>query len=277
MRIPDLRRMVVNTKVHEAMVSRVHGEVWQPTGFSDALRAGLLTSHDSLARVLSQHAVTDLKEKLHEYDMEKVQDGQKARVRVEAFSDRVLPGHVKSVATVASQQDWMSADVKVYQTFVAIDESVDGLKPGMSAEVTIDIDATDEPVLALPLQAVVGGAELGPKRKVFVKTPTGAVEEREIVVGLSNEKMVEVRSGLIVGDEVVVNPRVLLGDRAKVRTAGEERPEGGGEGRRGKGRGKGGMKGGEGPPKDGPPYPGGGYPKGGPPTAGQKTPVTTAG
>ena len=27
MRIPDLRRMLVNTKVHEAMVSRVHGDV----------------------------------------------------------------------------------------------------------------------------------------------------------------------------------------------------------------------------------------------------------
>lgn len=282
MRIPDLRRMVVNAKVHEAMVSRVHGEQWRPTGFSDLLRAAMLTNPNAISRVISLHAVTDLKDRLHDYDFDKIQDGQKARVRIDAYSERVLPGHVKSVATVASQQDWMSADVKVYQTFVAIDESVDGLKPGMSAEVTIEIDATDEPVLALPLQAVIGGAEMGPKRKVFVRTPTGT-EEREIVVGLANERMAEVRSGLNAGDEVVLNPKVLLGDRAKVRTAGNaERPEGngfGGEGKgKGKGKGKNGMKGGF--PKD-EAYPDkGGYPGkgGGSPIAGEKaTPRTSAG
>ena len=53
-------------------------------------------------------------------------DGLPAQVRVDAFPDRVLNGHVKTVATVASQQDWMLADVKVYQTMVSIDESVRG-------------------------------------------------------------------------------------------------------------------------------------------------------
>jgi len=279
MRIPDLRRMVVNAKVHEAMVSRVHGEQSRPTGFSDLLRTGLLANPDPLSRVVSQHAVTDLKDRLHEYDFEKIQDGQKARVRIDAFSERILPGHVKSVATVASQQDWMSADVKVYQTLVAIDESVDGLKPGMSAEVTIDIDATDEPVLAVPLQAVIGGAEMGPKRKIYVRTPGGA-EERDIVIGLSNEKMAEVRTGLSEGDEVVLNPKALVGDRAKVRTPGDaERPDGGlgGDGKgKGKGRGKNGMKGGF--PKDDAFPDKNGYPgKGAGPVAGEKAPGNSAG
>ena len=34
MRIPDLAHMVVNTRVHEAMISRVRGEKWKKTGFS---------------------------------------------------------------------------------------------------------------------------------------------------------------------------------------------------------------------------------------------------
>src|SRR5262249_49761983 len=81
MRIPDLDHMLVNTRVHEAMVARLR-------------------------------------------------EGQPASVRVDAHAGQLLPGHVKSVATVAAQQDWMSADVKVYTTMVAIDGTVEGLKPG---------------------------------------------------------------------------------------------------------------------------------------------------
>src|SRR5205085_10096451 len=33
MQIPDLTKMIVNTKIHEAMVSRVKGEQWRATGF----------------------------------------------------------------------------------------------------------------------------------------------------------------------------------------------------------------------------------------------------
>lgn len=265
MRIPDLRRMLVNTKVHEAMVSRVQGEVWRPTGFSDALRGTMMFTVDPLSRVVAEHAVMDLKEKLYDADHQKVQDGQRASVRIDAFPDRVLPGHVKSVATVPSQNDWMSADVKVYQTLVSIDESVDGLKPGMSAEVTVKIDGTDDVVLALPLQAIIGGVEMGPKRKCYVRTAEGP-KEREIFVGLANEKMAEIRDGLQEGEEVVMNPKALLGDRAKTRApADDERPQQNGNGYNGKKKTDG--KNGKAPVGK----PGMNNGKGGPPIAGQKS------
>ena len=100
---------------------------------------------------------------------------------------------------------------------MTIDEDdATGLKPDMSAEVTIQVDPPKEPVLAIPLQAVVGGTEGGAKRKVFVMTPAGP-QEREVTLGLFNEKMVEVKEGLAEGDEVVLNPKVMLGDKAKTR------------------------------------------------------------
>jgi HlyD family secretion protein len=262
MRIPDLRRMLVNTKVHEAMVSRVHGELWQTTGFTDTLRAALLINNDATSRLLGQHALFEMKDKFRDQEMQKVIDGQKATVRVDAFPERVLPGHIKSVATVAAQQDWMSADVKVYQTMVSIDESLENLKPGMSAEVTMYVENLSENVLTVPLQAVVGGAEMGRKRKVFVTTPEGP-QEREVVIGLSNEKLAEVKSGLEEGEQIVLNPRVLLGDRAKTREVIQTEKAGvNGPGGEGKGKGKG-REGKGGPPpgmgdKGGPPDAGGG-------------------
>ncbi len=217
MRIPDLRHMVVNAKVHEAAVSRVRGEVWQPTGFGDNLRAGLLINFDPLSSLIGQHAYFEYANEFREHEQRLLYPGQKAMIRCEAFPDRLLRGHVKSVATVAGKMDWFSADVKTYQTMVAIDEEVEGLKPDMGAEVTIFLDNQVERALTLPLQAIFGSAELGKTRKCFVKNAEGLPEEREIEVGLSNDKMAEIRSGLNAGDEVVLNPRAILGDKVKTR------------------------------------------------------------
>src|SRR5207245_4147826 len=62
MRIPDLRRMLVNTKVHEAMVSRIKGDIWQPTGFVDTLRAAMMFTPDGLSRLLNQHTIPDVRD-----------------------------------------------------------------------------------------------------------------------------------------------------------------------------------------------------------------------
>ena len=58
---------------------------------------------------------------------------------------------------------------------------------------------------------------MGGKREVFVKTPTG-YDRREVTLGLFNEKMVEIREGLAEGDEVVINPKVLLAPDDKTKT-----------------------------------------------------------
>jgi HlyD family secretion protein len=94
--------------------------------------------------------------------------GQRASVRVDAMSNRLLRGHVKTVGTVASQMDWNSSDVKLYQTMISIDEPGRGLKPGMSAEVTIFTDNQLEDILAIPVQAILGAAEMGPYRRCYV-------------------------------------------------------------------------------------------------------------
>ncbi len=278
MRIPDLNKMLVNTKVHEAMVSRVRGEKWQKTGFSDAVHASLFTGADRLGVLLAQAAFLDQRSKFAEdhkdAELKLIDGGQPALVRVDAFPSRVLKAHVKTVATVASQQDWLSADVKVYQTMIGIDESLDGLKPGMSAEVTIFTDAHREHVLAVPLQAIMGTPDMGDRRKIFVLTPQGP-QMRDVVVGLSNDTMAEIKEGLAEGDEVILNPRVLLSekDRAKYGVQSSSNGNGNGKGgypgmggegkgekgKGGKGKDKAGFKGGP----DGPGGPGGAWPKGG--------------
>jgi multidrug efflux pump subunit AcrA (membrane-fusion protein) len=182
--------------------------------------------------------------KVHEALVSKVKPGQKATIRVESFSGHVLRGEIESVATVAAQTDWMSADVKVYNTRVRINpDDMDGLdlKPGMSAEVTITVDRAKENVLTVPVQAVFGGSEMGLERKVIVMTPEGT-KERTVKIGLNNDKYVEVKEGLEEGDEVVENPKAVVGDKVKTRDGPMEKGGGGGKGKGGPGGGGGSGK-----------------------------------
>jgi HlyD family secretion protein len=169
---------------------------------------------------------------------------QVAQIRIDAVPNRVLRGHVKTVDTVAGQQDWFAADVKLYRTVVSIDEPVEGLKPGMSAEVTIYADESPTEVMVVPVQAIVGAISLGAKPHCFVVGTDGQPERRDVVVGMSNQLLVEVKSGLKEGDKVLLNPAslVALDREIKVgkadRTNEDDAPTSGGEGNDGTRNGK---------------------------------------
>jgi HlyD family secretion protein len=264
MRIPDLSRMQVEAKVHEAMVSRLRGELLRPTGFTDALRAANLVGLDPTVWLTAQAAISELKDNFRDKDYEQVYPGQRATIRVDAYPNKILKGHVRSVATVKSGGDFMSSDVTVYKTIVVIDDPVENLKPGMNAEVNIFADETTEPVLTVPIQSVLGNITMGAKRKVYVLSD-GQPQERDIIVGMSNATHVEVRDGLTEGEKVVINPGPLVRDKTGMKPGvpsarrGQEDGDGGGGGGKKAGKGKGGKGGGFAPkgfgPKDG--FPGG--------------------
>src|SRR5438132_1905535 len=125
--------------------------------------------------------------KIHEALVSRIHKGLTVSARVDAMADRRLNAHVETVANTPSQQDFFASDVKVYATKAYIDEEVEGLKPGMTAEVRISVADALEHVLTVPLQAIIGSAELGATRKCYVITPRGP-EERAIVVGMSSDE-----------------------------------------------------------------------------------------
>ena len=51
--------------------------------------------------------------------------------------------------------------MKLYQTLVTIDEVLEGLKPDGCHEVTIQVGPGGGPGAVVPIQAVVGGSEIG--------------------------------------------------------------------------------------------------------------------
>ncbi len=253
MRIPNLSKMLVNARVHEAMVGKLTGKAEQtrPTHYTDILRLGMsMGRHDLFSLTTYHSAMEELRDDFKDLDHVVTYPGLKARIRVDANPGRTFNGHVKSVAAVASQTEFFSSDVKVYQTMVSIEDTAtdDKLRPGMSAEVTITADETPEPVLIVPIQAVLGNVSKGANRKCFVLDANNYPQERDIVMGKSSDKFAEVKEGLQEGDRVVLNTQPLLPQKSDLKPGVPSSRRGAdaddGEGKKGKkkdgGKGKGG-------------------------------------
>ena len=142
--------------------------------------------------------------KVHESQIDKITPGMKARIRVDAFSETELEGTVLDVAPLPDPTSFFSSDVKVYTTRVKIDKPLSGLRPGMNAEVTILVDRKDN-VLSVPVQAIL---EYSGKDHLAVRTPSG-FERREVELGATNDKYVEVTKGITAGVVVAHEPADL--------------------------------------------------------------------
>ena len=91
-----------------------------------------------------------------------------------------------------------------YDTIIEL-PSVEGLKPGMSAEVEVIMDRHED-VLTIPVAAVVETAE---GDFCWVKTAEGA-KRRSLQLGDTDDSFIVVKAGLKEGDEVVLNPLAFI-------------------------------------------------------------------
>lgn len=138
--------------------------------------------------------------KIHESYIKKVRKGLKARITVDAFPDEVLTGEITKVGVLPdSANRWMSPDLKVYLTTIAIDGSHDWVKPGMSAKVEIMVNKLDD-VVYVPVQAV------SPDNGKQICYVAGGFkpERREVEIGEFTDEFIQIKSGLKEGERVLL-------------------------------------------------------------------------
>jgi hypothetical protein len=156
---------------------------------------------------LERFAVTA---RIHEAQIARVRVGQRVTVRVDAFPKQPLAGRVKAIAPVAVQQDWLSADVKVYPVVVELTDQLPGLRPGMSAEVRIEVERLAK-ALRVPVESIVRSG-----REAFCYVKVGnALQERKVTTGARNDFSVEIKAGLKEGEQVLRSPRAVASSPAK--------------------------------------------------------------
>ena len=147
---------------------------------------------------------------VHGVDAKDAKNQQAAQVRVDAYPMRSLKGVVNSVDRTASSN---FSGTKVYGAVVSMESPAEQLRPGMSAEVRITVKQTPAAVLQAPAESVM---TIGKKRFCYVMTDK-EVQEREVVIGLSADRLVEIQSGLQEGESVLRSPEALIRRLAKQR------------------------------------------------------------
>ncbi|HPC95087.1 MAG TPA: efflux RND transporter periplasmic adaptor subunit [Sedimentisphaerales bacterium] len=140
---------------------------------------------------------------IHEASLEKVRLGLPAVVTVDALPGKKFMGTVGRIAPLPDPQSmWMNPDLKVYNSDIYLEEDDPALRTGMSCKVEI-IVAQYEDAVYIPIQAVI---RVNGKPTVYVVRPDGTVQEREVEIGLDNNSMVHVISGLEAGEVVWLAP-----------------------------------------------------------------------
>jgi RND family efflux transporter MFP subunit len=131
-----------------------------------------------------------------ESDVAAIEVGQEASVSIAAL-DATLRGAVTSIDPVGSAGG--SGGVVSFAVKLLLDAPPAGLRPGMSADVTI-VAASASNVLAIPSRALTGSAD---SYTVRVVAADGSVSTRQVQVGLVTSSLAEIKSGLQVGELVV--------------------------------------------------------------------------
>jgi HlyD family secretion protein len=140
--------------------------------------------------------------KVHESRIGNVLEGQQAELRLDAMPESPMTGRVTEVSEypLPAISVYM-AHVKEYEVEIEIDGPPADLRPGMTAEVIVQVEEIDD-ALQLPIEAVI---ERSDRFFCALPNPDGTLETRELKVGTANETELVVLSGLTEDEEVVLN------------------------------------------------------------------------
>jgi len=188
--------MVVYANAFDSHGSRFGGSQQNQVG-----EGAMIRESQALVR-LPDLSKMQVKVTIHESRVEDVRPGLPAQVVIQ---DQEYKGKVLSIANQPQPTSWFSANVKEYATTISIEGETSGLKPGMTAKVTILIDNVTD-ALSLPVSAVV---EQKNQFYCWVKTPQGP-SRRPLKLGRTNDKVIEVIDGVKEGEVVIRNPRAIV-------------------------------------------------------------------
>ncbi|MHC4540682.1 MAG: efflux RND transporter periplasmic adaptor subunit, partial [Planctomycetota bacterium] len=151
---------------------------------------------------LPKDASTMAEVSIHETSLAKVQIGQPAVVTVETLPGKKFRGTVALVAPLPDSAGmFLNPDLKIFKTQINLDTDDPALRTGMTCRAEIIVEQYDDAVY-VPIQAVtrIGGDTL-----VYVSRG-GSVVPRRVEIGLDNNRMIRIISGLKEGEVVLLDP-----------------------------------------------------------------------
>ncbi len=217
----DLTKTVIQSPI-DGIVSQRFAEQ------GEVVITGTMNNPGTRVMVISDLSKMQVRCRVDESDAPLVKAGQTARIYLQSDMQTSIAGHVLRVATKGTKP--VGRDVVTFETLVIVDAEDSRVKPGMSANVDIEVRRSDG-ALTIPVEAVVNrkrrdlpddlineyesrtastseGVEL--RKAEYLKT-VFSIEEGKAVAhlvetGISDDTSVEIVSGLPAGVQLVLGP-----------------------------------------------------------------------
>ena len=139
---------------------------------------------------------------IYEKDLENIINGQAVEIRLNVFPGKVLKGKINYI------EPTVNTKTRTAEARIVLSNNLKRLKPGMLAQIDVKIKSPEMREkgmrILLPKTAVLW---TGKRSVVYIKLSgeVPAFEMKEIKTGKTYGDQLEVLSGLIPGDEVVIN------------------------------------------------------------------------
>lgn len=151
--------------------------------------------------------------KISEYDISKIQVGQKVTITAEVLGDDSVEGTVSRISPTGEQKDATSKEM-VIPVQIDVNKGNTKLIAGVTAKANIEIEKHAD-VLAVPIDAILEDPNTGDSFVIILKD--NKIKKVPVELGLEGDFNVEISSGkLSVGDKVVLNPTFDMTDGMEV-------------------------------------------------------------
>ena len=154
------------------------------------------SSQDAGRKVLSivNQSTVQLTANIFEKDLDKIKIGQRIQAKVASVPNRVFTGELNLINPTVSGEN------RVVPVKAAIENPNEVLKPGMFAELEVLTDRTPVAVLVIPKSAIVSTND---KKKIVFVQNGNAFQSTEVTLGRESGEFIEVKDGVLDGDQVV--------------------------------------------------------------------------
>jgi HlyD family secretion protein len=140
--------------------------------------------------------------RVNETKVSKVRIGMPVKISIDAIPDRVFDGKVTEVTAIPAPAEGPISEIHVYYAMIEIDtQGYEGFKPGLSALIHFAAEFQND----VPLVPVSAVRWIDRAPFLAVLDESGA-SWRPVALGVTNEELAEVKSGVKEGDRVVLNP-----------------------------------------------------------------------
>ena len=199
----DLEKMTVTSPLNGLVVMETDIRGGQPTQTAegDQISPGRLFMRVvDVSNMIVNAAV-------NQADVQSIRLGQKAQVRLDAYPDLLLEGHVSGMGAIAGQggnpfrRSGSGLYLKTVPVEISIDTQDDRVLPDLSASADVQLQSIPSEVI-IPRSAVKGEGDQ--RHIVYVRGPKG-FEPREVELGDYSDTHVIVTAGLKAGEEVLLS------------------------------------------------------------------------